>query len=775
MKSDLLVTIFDGSQEGRVVRLSEFNKDYISFGRSADNAIIMQSRLISKHHGAFECSEKGWLVKDCGSKNGIYVNGKQTPYAYLYPGLSIRVDDPENPAAEGVCFIVSAAAEGNNWRSIELRDYSKITIGRSKTCTINLPHVSVSRVHATITRQADGYYIQDSSTNGTSVNGRLVRDKQKLREKDVILITNTRMFFSAGRLSWLHAARGIGVDAIDVVKTVKDGKGGTKNIANHISLSIQPGEFVAIIGGSGAGKSTFMNCISGYSRATGGRIIVNGEPLYENYEVLKSIIGYVPQQDIVYDDLSLFDMLDYAAKLRMPSDTSEDERKKRCAEVISMVELSGHEKTLIRQLSGGQKKRASIAVELLADPNLFFLDEPTSGLDPGTERNLMHTLRKMADDGRTVILVTHNTMNLHLCDKLIILGRGGNLCFCGSPDGAKTFFGIEDYVDMYPKLDNEAVEWRKRYYGSRFYTPPKAYSGAVPMEIDESKTTGPGKWRQLKILCARYFHLIRNDKKRLLLLISQAVLLAILIKVVADPDETFNQFERTKAVMFAMACAGFWIGMLNAIQEICKERTILRREYAASLSMGSYVLSKFIVLGAFCFVQSLLLVGVFTLLIGGIDCEGLIFGPFADIFITIYLTTLSAMAMGLWVSSLCSNSDRAMTVAPILLMPQILFSGLAFELKGATETISYIITCRWGVEGLGSIADLNSLERKIESGDGGMSLRDMGGFEEFFEDDSMFTAGSDHLLMVWGILLASVVLFAIIATISTKRSLEKSH
>ena len=252
------------------------------------------------------------------------------------------------------------------------------------------------------------------------------------------------MIYSAGFIYFHTYTGGIGITVSHIVKTVKSGNNSI-NICNDVSLEIRPAELVAIIGGSGAGKTTLMNAICGYNKPTSGKVVINGEDLYEKdtYEALKSVIGYVPQQDIVYDNLTLFSMLNYAAKLRLPDDTSPAERERRVREVIDMVELSSKADTMIRRLSGGQKKRASIAVELLSDPQLFFLDEPASGLDPGTERNLMRTLKNMTQSGKTVILVTHSTLNLQDCDKILFMGRGGNLCYSGNMESAKRFFKID--------------------------------------------------------------------------------------------------------------------------------------------------------------------------------------------------------------------------------------------------------------------------------------------------------------------------------------------
>lgn len=756
----LALSIICGGEKAETIVPESFGKEILSFGSAANNDIIIKSQYVSHCHGFFMVRGGEVTIQDNNSTNGLFFNGQRISNLRLSDGMTIRIDDPMTLREKGVVIIVSESEKLEIWRTYSLAGKSSITVGRNTDCDICLPHIGVSRVHARIVRETDGWYIIDNnSTNGIGINGYMLNRRAKLRENDVIIITNTKLVFVGGKISYLIPENGIGLDAVDIVRKVKS-SGGEKIISNHITLSINPCEFVAIIGGSGAGKSTFMNCISGYVKADSGSVFINNEDFYANYGAMKNIVGYVPQQDIVYDRLTLWDMLMYAAELRMPSDTSKAEYEERVRQVIASVELSGHEKSMISSLSGGQKKRASIAVELLSDPSLFFLDEPTSGLDPGTERNLMHTLKSMTSDGKTVILVTHNTLNLHLCDKIIFLGRGGSLCFFGSPNEALNFFGVESLVDVYSMLDADTETWQRKfsqYRISRDKT-PRHTSAVSPLNNSKRhKAIFP----QLGILYRRYLKLITNDRQRLILLFAQAILLAVLIWLVAD-GEQFSEFKITKALAFALACSAFWIGVLNAIQEICKERVILKREYASSMSLGAYILSKFSVLSLFCLVQSLLLSGTFSLLVGLPD-SGVIMPPFFEYFITTYLCMLSAMGMGLFVSALFDNPDRAMTVAPILLMPQILFSGLAFELSGAVEKISAVVTCRWAVEAYGTSADLNSL---LEASYADNPLLT-------FEPDPFFEFTSEHMLKAWGILIISVAVFYILSYFTTKFTLRK--
>lgn len=740
-----LLIIFDSNAIPHTIQLNKFGKDIIYFGREESNDIVLNSLLVSHRHGRFVHINGKWRIEDLDSKNGLIYNNAIVKSKEINDGDLIRIDDGIETIEEGVLFVISSPEAADRWNTLELAGLNRITIGRDEGNLITLSHISVSKNHASIIREKGKYVIVDNnSTNGVLVNGKRIKNRELLHEKDVIEITNSKLIFTSSAISYCCFKSGISVDASDIVVIRKKRKK-TFVACNHVNLNIKPGELVAIIGGSGAGKSTILNCMCGYLKPTQGQVYINGVNLYQNFDSLKKLIGYVPQSDIVYDNLTLHDMLMYTAKLRLPKDISVKRKEVLIEQVINMVELSEKKESLIKELSGGQRKRASIAVELLSDPNLLFLDEPASGLDPGTERNLMQLLRKMADDGKTIILVTHSTLQLKVCDKIVFMGKDGNLCFCGSYDEALSFFNVTDVVDTYNMLTDHAEEWRERFDKITIYSEKHRKTKNTLMKSKENKL------RQLGVMSARYMKLVINDKKRFLLLLAQAPTLALLISIVADGQQ-FEQYEMTKSLLFALSCSAFWIGMLNAIQEICKERVILRREYMTGLSLGSYIVSKIIVLGILGLVQSVLVTGVFSFLVG-LPQEGIIMHPLAELFLTTFITTVSSTAMGLFVSSLFKNPDRAMTVAPILLMPQILFSGLIFKLDGATEIISWCAVCRWSMEGYGTTANLNSLSLRLQQ-EGVLIPHEA---EEFFE----FT--TTHLLSSWGILVAFIVIFLILA------------
>ncbi|MCL2227866.1 MAG: ATP-binding cassette domain-containing protein [Oscillospiraceae bacterium] len=739
-----LVTIFDGQSAPIEVDLSAFGKNAISFGRGEQNDIVIRSKLASRQHGYFKLVDGAWHVENnASSTNGLIVGGKKIDGKALADKDSIRIDNSVETSAAGVLIVFSVGGE-IGWQTISPVGSAEITIGRGEGCDIKLEHISVSKLHAKICRKDEACFLLDNnSTNGVFINGKKVEGKCRLHEKDIIVITNSKIIFSTESISYRCYKGGISVEASNLAKRVADGK----IICNGVNLNIEPGEVVAIVGGSGAGKSTVMNCLSGYSQPTSGSVLVNGVELYENFDALKNVIGYVPQADIVYDNLTVFDMLQYAAQLRLPRDISENERLRSINDVIKSVELVPNKETLIKNLSGGQRKRASIAVELLSDPNLFFLDEPASGLDPGIERNLMLTLKKMAEEGKTVVFVTHSTLNLHLCNKIAFMGKGGNLCFYGSYMEALGFFQVSDIVDAYSLISEEPERWKNKYNEDNKGSAPPA--GA---SVTIRKSANKDWAMEIMVLCKRNLHIMANDRTRLLLIFAQAPLLALLISFVANGYQ-FYDFRMTRSLLFALSCSAFWVGILNSIQEICKERNIIKREYMAGLRLDSYIFSKLAVMAIVCAVQSIMIVTVFAVMVG-LPRSGVLMGAYFEILGATFLTALSASALGIFISSLFKNADRAMTVAPLLLMPQLLFSGMIFELSGLTNVLSYAVICRWSMQSLGTTSNLNALYTITQDG-----LRAAN------EHSAFYTQTAAHLLSTWGALLFFAIMLSVCATL----------
>lgn len=773
-KNRLLVMTGNQFQE---YDLTKMGKDRIFFGRDAAQCdIVIPQKTVSAVHGKIKLANGKIYVGDMGSTNGTYLSRgqgyeKMIPRQYYKKETGdwiLRIDSHEQNSEHSTVLILTDTDNQGVWQCRELPE-GLTTIGRDPQNTIVMEPVSFSRRHAGIVRQGNRFMIMDNhSMNGVYVNGERIQNQKEIGEKDLIQIGSSLFILLDGKLMYQNSMSGVALALKDISKRVGKGKERRK-ILDHVFCNIGSNEFVAIIGGSGAGKTTVMNAMSGFDSDIRGEVYCNGIDLHKNFNSLKNMIGFVPQQDIIYENLTLYKMLSYTAKMKMPSDTTKAERDKRIAKVLEMVELTERAGVFIRQLSGGQKKRASIAVEMLADPGLFFLDEPTSGLDPDTEQSLMHTLARLSkNEGKTIIMVTHTTQSIHLCDKVIFMAPGGKICYCGPPSEINKYFGKEDLVEVYNELGHNGDNWNGYFLQNYMQQKKDQGESSWNGQLQEKKrmegmkrTKQVSSCKQLLVLITRYLELIWNDKQRLFLLMIQPVAISFLLAIVAE-DDTFIKYEGTKSIMFALSCSGIWIGMFNTIQEVCKERPILKREYMGNLKLWNYILSKYIVQGLICLVQATLLTVIFLALMEHSAKAGLYFAkPGYEIWITMILTIYASAAMGLIVSSLVKNGDRAMAIAPFVLIIQLLFSGVLFDLSGAALQISKVTVSRWAMECLGNITNLNALP-SIASPTGEHKTYDF------------FARTTTHLAHTWEI-LAIVAVFCGGVSIVVLRNLKKDH
>jgi ABC-type multidrug transport system ATPase subunit len=427
-------------------------------------------------------------------------------------------------------------------QDIPLRNVKELTIGRNPNNKVVLPHPQVSSYHALLTQEGGTYRITDQhSTNHVYVNNQRTAD-QLLKLGDSIRIGPYRLIYEGTKLTQYDESNFIRLEAHNLKKY------GNNNVTllDNISLCIPPRKFVAIVGGSGAGKSTLMDALNGLRPAHEGQVLYNGQDYYRNIPAFSTQLGYVPQDDIVHKDLTVERALYYAAKMRLPSDFTHNQIQQRINEVLEDVEMTSRRSLLVRKLSGGQRKRVSIALELLANPSVFFLDEPTSGLDPGLDRRMMLLLRKLADAGHTIVLVTHATNNIKTCDYVCFLCAGGRLAYFGPPDRANTYFGKDDFAEIYtglePTEENKRIpeEAEVRFKNSEEY---KKYV-VEPMAEGQHKQNGAsGKaatvtkkrvkrgnpFTQFLLLFQRNLELLKNDKANLVVLLLQAPVIVLFL------------------------------------------------------------------------------------------------------------------------------------------------------------------------------------------------------------------------------------------------------
>jgi ABC-type multidrug transport system ATPase subunit len=508
-----------------------------------------------------------------------------------------------------------------------------------------------------------------------------------------------------GTISGPPVRNGVALDVIDLRREVRGGR----TLLSNISFSIAPGEIVAIVGASGAGKTTLLNALAGATPPSSGRVLYNGRDLYENLDEFRSSLGYVPQDDIIHKDLPLATTLRYAARLRLPASASASDRDGAVQHALDVLGLAERAHLPVKKLSGGQRKRASIGVELLTEPHIFFLDEPTSGLDPATSNELMRLMRRLADASSTVVVTTHAMPDLRSCDKVVFLTRDGQLAFCGSPELALEYFEATSHDEIYEILANED---QPENCNSCFTEPQRPVVTAP--EVDVHRRSGvadqrPGALRQWLVLTARNFEMLWRSPLTLSILVgSPLMVIAMFAMLFKGGAFDAGNPSPSAAIMivFWVAFGAFFFGLTYGLLQICKEFPIFFRERLVNLRIVPYVASKFVVLAPLLVVVCILMLGVLRVFdrLPALGVEAS-----AELTFTLVLSAFAALALGLLTSALVSNTEQAMVAMPMLCFPQCLFAGAILPvpiMATAGKAMSAAMSSRWSFEGLGSSAGL---------------------------------------------------------------------
>ena len=563
-----------------------------------------------------------------------------------------------------------------------------LTIGRLPQCDLAIASPLVSREHARLYCHAAGVEIEDlGSTNGTYVNGQRLSRRTELREGDRIAIASFGYIFTGESLEPLDTSGRVRVEVRGLYKEVVDRSSKQpRRLLDDVSLVIEPGEFVVLFGTSGSGKSTLLDALNGRRPASGGQVLYNGADFYGSFDAFRAAIGYVPQQDIVHRKISVESALKYTARLRLPPDTSDEEIGSYIERVLGKVELAEKAKLPIdtpAPLSGGQLKRVSLAVELVANPNILFLDEVTSGLDAGTDKRMMRLFADLAADQKTVICVTHTLENIDVCNLVVLLHKG-RLVYFGPPAEAAAHFGLKKLSDVYELLESSpAGMWADRFLQSPYhqtYVVERLSEAGAASAPAAAAAALPGSqaswfdWRQGLTLMQRYVDLILSDRKNLLILLLQAPLIALVIGLVFSTEGI--PAERAAAestISFILVLSAIWFGTLNSARELVKELPIYLRERSVNLGIAPYLASKLVPLAVLCLLQCLLLLGIVSALV---DLPG----SFPLRTVSLFLTGMAATAMGLAVSAFVDSNDKAVAMAPILLIPQVVLANAIVQL-----------------------------------------------------------------------------------------------
>ncbi|MEK9165074.1 MAG: FHA domain-containing protein [Chloroflexota bacterium] len=736
---------------GESTNTYELQAQTIKLGRAPDNDIRLDKVFVSRYQAQLTRTASGYRLDPAADAgNPLVYRGSSVAEAVDLKHGDILRFAGQNPGEMITLtyFDWSRAEDSAAAQSLDFANRDLVAIGRAPDNDLVADNPLVSRYHAEIKRIGARYQLRDlKSVNGTFVNERRITGDVWLSPTDAIRIGTLRLTVSEDTLRHTDESGGMLMEVRRLNKWVRK----DLNLLQDLSLHIRPREFVVLVGLSGAGKSTLMDALAGYRPATHGEVLVNGINLYEHFDVARDHIGFVPQREIIHMELSVFQALDYAAQLRMPPDTTAEERHQRVDSVLKDLGLVERRDVPVSALSGGQQKRVSIGVELITRPTLFFLDEPTSGLDPGTETALMNLMRGLADQGRTIILITHATKNVVLADKVIFLMRGGRLAWFGPPDEALAYFdqfrsererraSDMEFDKIYSLLEDpargSAQEWADRFRATpaheKYIVAPLglgadtaenalqagALAGAagradageeLSRTLPQKKIGAPpapakrlSAMRQFGILLSRNIAVLARDRFSLILMLGAAPLLGLMDFLLVKRnmfDLAAGSAENVTTSLFSLCITAIFVGAMAQMREIVKETAIYRRERLVNLQILPYVMSKVSIAAILALYQSLAYLIIRYI---AADMPGG-FQTALGIYVTLTLATFAGMMLGLCVSALSPTQAAAPLLTIIFLIPQILLAGALIPINSlglVGEAASAAMSARWGFEAL---------------------------------------------------------------------------
>ena len=668
----------------------------VIIGRSASSEICLNNNMVSAQHAQLIFDANGNIhIIDLSSSNGTYLNNQR-----IEPGVpyQVRMSDSlsfSGPAGVELVFnpdnyelakierdqSVKNTAD-NKFSSTNIlekfNDKNLLSVGRNVNCDVYLGHESISRNHATIEKKGSNNFLLTDleSLNGIYVNGRRVNGSIKVSQDDIIIIGLFQLSLS-GKVKDL--TKEVAIRTERIVKRFDNGKIGL----HECSFEIPAKSLLAVMGPSGCGKSTLLKALNGDSPPSSGLVYISGLELNQNYDYLKTQIGYVPQDDIVHRELTVEQSLYFCAKLRLER-SDEIFIKQKIDQVLKDLNIEHIRNTLVGKISGGQRKRVSIAVEILTDPLILFLDEPTSPLDPQTIEEFLINLQLLSKKGTTVIMVTHKPEDLNYMDDVIFMAEGGHMVYQGDTSSYLDHFKVENTIKVYAQLASpNSDKWIKSHKQNH----PSLGNIQEPKEKQNIRNTR--FFYQLWWLTKRYFYIKINDRLNTLIMIGQAPVIAGLICLI---------FENVSpSVPFLLAISAIWFGTNNAAREIVREGPIYKRERMFNQGIIAYMLSKITVLGTFAAIQSFL----FTLIIS-LRYSNTVpaWDDQANTFFWMLFISLAASMMGLFLSAVVSTSEKVMTLVPYFLIPQIMLAGAFAKITNPmVEILSYFTLSRWGNEG----------------------------------------------------------------------------
>ncbi|MBC7303081.1 MAG: ATP-binding cassette domain-containing protein [Nocardia sp.] len=595
-----------------------------------------------------------------------------------------------------------------------------LSIGRTSDNQIVVNDPLASRAHAKLMSSPEGLVIEDlGSANGTFVNGHR-QQRVVLRERDIVTIGNIDFVVTQGALALRQkpvAEQGLSVHGVGF--TVEN----NKQLLVDVNMTAGRGTLTALIGPSGAGKSTLSKLIAGNTQPSGGVVTFEGRNLHAEYEALRSRIGMVPQDDVLHRQLTVRQALGFAAELRLPPDTTKNDRQQVIDGVLRELSLTQHADTRVDRLSGGQRKRASVAMELLTGPSLLILDEPTSGLDPALDRQVMQMLRELADAGRVVIVVTHSVACLDMCDQVVLLAPGGKTAFAGHPGGVGAAMGTSDWAEIFAEVAANPDQAFAKYRSRQAYVPPPP--PAQPNRGNVGAPPQSSAMRQFSTLARRQLRLIFSDRGYLIFLVVLPFILGALSLVVPGSDgftegplvqlpdgsfgrESGGEAQQLLVVLILGAC---FMGATLSVRDLVGERSIFQRERAVGLLPSAYLMAKIVVFSVTAFLQSAVLIGITFLGKKAPGAGSLIPSGSVELYFDIAMTAVCCVVFGLLMSSLAKSNEQVMPMLVVMIMVQLVMAGGLIPVtdRVGLEQLSYLFPSRWGYAAGASTVDLKTL------------------------------------------------------------------
>ena len=780
-------------------------------GRDDASDIPLSDARASWAHAVIRAEGPVWVLEDVGSRNGTFLGSERITRLEINgpcvvhfghpedgPVLRFQLAQPDPLQDWGRQQPPPAAGSGDTtFMPGVLRDPTSrvqlqaqvMKIGRRPDNDIVVSDLGVSKQHAELRRTQTGRFqiIDLGSHNGTYVNGTRV-NQIELNEDDIIAIGHATFRLVGGELiEYVDDGRAT-FEAHELQVVINDG-GKQKVLLDNITFPLAERSMMAVIGPAGAGKSTLLNALTGKRPATTGSVFYDYRDLYENYDELRHRIGLVPQESVTHDQLTAKTALGYQAELRFPPDTGADERNLRVGEVLDELSMTRHAETRIDRLSGGQKKRVNIGMELLTRPTLLFLDEPTSPLDPHLKRDMFTQMRKMADPttdkGQSVVVITHDVESklIDQCDRLIVLQPGGKMAYFGPPGEGLRYFGREDWADVFQAFADQperdfAAEFRAspefvKYVATPISVRAQRLDAGRPEGEESARPKQRSSLNQVFTMARRYRRVMWADRVFIATTVLMPILLGVLVRATPTPLGLING-KGVQAggnlnaiqVLMILVMSAVLSGTALSIREFIKERDIYERERMAGLSASAYLFSKVIVLSVISVLQTLLVVAVGVTGLR-LPSSGVVL-PLAmlEIFVALAVLSVVSMLIGLAISALVTKGDQTMPILVGVTMVQVALSGGLFSITGALNYVSWIAPARWGMAALASTINLNVIQAQAYQSTTGQKA------------DTLWTHSASHWMTAIVVMIGLGIVWLIIArlrlaTIGPRKRKEK--